>query len=151
MSNIKCELPDTRPSSEEIIHVLKNCSKIAIVGISPKETRDSNKVGRYLLEKGYEIIPINPGQREIMGRPCYRSLTDIPFPVDMVNLFLPPHRVPVVVDQAIEIGVRAIWMQLGVVHNEAADRARRAGIQVVMNMCTMREHQKMAPPFPLSQ
>ena len=128
---------------EEIVDILQKCRKIAIVGLSPKESRDSNRVARYLMGRGYEVVPVNPGQREILGKSCFKSLKDIPFGVDMANLFLNPSRVPPVVDEAIEIGVRAIWMQLGVVHNESAEKARRAGIQVVMNMCVMRELQKM--------
>jgi predicted CoA-binding protein len=100
-------------------------------------------VARYLIEQGYEIIPVNPGQREILGIPCFKTLKDIPFRFDMADLFINPTRVPPVVDQAIDIGVRAIWMQEGVVHNDAASRARKAGIQVIMNLCIMKEHRKM--------
>ncbi len=143
MANTKCELPDCNPPSAQIIDILQKCRKIAIVGISPKETRDSNRVARYLIEQGYEIIPVNPGQREILGISCFKTLKDIPFRFDMADLFLSPTRVPTVVDQAIDIGVRAIWMQEGVVHNDAASKARKADIQVVMNMCIMKEHRKM--------
>ena len=143
MANAKCELPDCNPPSAQIIDILQNCRKIAIVGISPKETRDSNRVARYLIDQGYEIIPVNPGQREILGIPCFNTLKDIPFHFDMADLFINPTRVPAVVDQAIDIGVRAIWMQEGVVHNDAASRARKAGIQVIMNLCIMKEHRKM--------
>jgi len=114
-----------------------------VVGLSPKEARDSNRVARYLMQEGYEVVPVNPGQREILGKACYRSVADIPFQVDMVDLFLNPTRVPQVVDQAIDKGVRAIWMQLGVVHNAAAQKARETGIQVVMNKCIMQEHKKL--------
>jgi len=143
MSRTICELPDCNPPSAEIIDMLKNCTTIAVVGVSPKAVRDSNRVARYLIEQGYEIIPVNPGQREILGRTCYRTLADIPFPVDMADLFLNPARVPKVVDQAIDMGVRVIWMQEGVVHNAAAEKARKAGISVVMNRCIMKEHVKM--------
>ncbi len=143
MADTKCELPDCNPPSAQIIDILQNCRKIAIVGISPKETRDSNRVARYLIEQGYEIIPVNPGQREILGIPCFKTLKDIPFRFDMADLFINPSRVPTVVDQAIDIGVSAIWMQEGVVHNDAASRARKAGIQVIMNLCIMKEHRKM--------
>ena len=143
MANTKCELPDCNPPSAQIIDILQNCRKIAIVGISPKETRDSNRVARYLIEQGYEIIPVNPGQREILGIPCFKTLKDIPFRFDIADLFINPARVPAVVDQAIDIGVRAIWMQEGVVHNDAASRARKADIQVIMNLCIMKEHRKM--------
>ena len=136
--------PQNAPVDVDIPGILEDCRKIAIVGLSPKEARDSNKVARYLLKQGYEVIPVNPGQKEILGKTCYRSLADIPFQVDMADLFLNPVRVPQVVDQAIEMGVRAIWMQLGVVHNEAAQKAEASGIRVVMDRCIMVEHQRMA-------
>jgi predicted CoA-binding protein len=143
-------LQDYSPATEEIVDILQKCRKIAIVGLSPKESRDSNRVAKYLVGRGYEVVPVNPGQREILGKPCFKSLKDIPFGVDMANLFLNPSRVPPVVDEAIELGVRVIWMQLGVVHNESAAKARKAGIEVVMDRCIMRELQKMpgiiAPP-----
>lgn len=143
MKEILPELPDHTGPSEEIEEILRECRKIAVVGLSPKESRDSNRVARYLMEQGYEVIPVNPGQKEIFGKTCYKSLADIPFRVDMADLFLNPTRVPQVVDQAIEIGVHTIWMQLGVVHNEAADKARKADIKVIMNMCIKREHERI--------
>ena len=143
MTVVQCELPDCNPPSDEIKEILHTCKKIAIVGLSPKEKRDSNMVAGYLMGYGYEIIPVNPGQKEILGEKCYRALKDIPFKVDMVDLFLNPSRVPQVVDQAMEIGARVIWMQLGVVHNESADKAREAGIRVVMNKCIKIEHENM--------
>jgi len=144
MKNISCELPDGNRPSGEIEKILVQCRKIAVVGLSPKESRDSNRVARYLMQQGYEVIPVNPGQKEILGKTCYRSLADIPFEVDMANLFLSSTRVPPVIDQAIDKGIRAIWMQLGVVHDGAARKAREAGIQVVMNRCIMQEHMRLA-------
>jgi len=143
MSDILSEIPGSNLPSDEIKRILKNCKKIAIVGISPKEERDSNKVAKYLIEQGYEIVPVNPGQKEILGRRCYKGFQDIPFQVDLVDLFLNPSRVPAVVDQIIEKGVNVIWMQLGVVHNESAGKARKAGIQVVMDKCIKIEHMNM--------
>jgi len=143
MTNTGCELPDYNPPSDEIIDILQKSRKIAIVGISKKESRDSNRVARYLLEQGYEIVPVNPGQREILGRPCFKTIEHLPFAVDMVNLFLEPKRVPKVVDQAIGMQIPVIWTQIGVTHNESAQKARDAGINVVMNMCIMQEHMKM--------
>jgi uncharacterized protein len=140
-----CEIPVCIPSPDEILEILERCRTIAVVGISPKETRDSNKVARYLLRAGYEIVPVNPGQKEILGRTCYRSLREIPFPVDLVNLFLNPTRVPEVVEEALERSILAIWMQLGVVHDASAERARRAGIRVVSNRCIMQDHLKCFP------
>ena len=143
MQEIISELPDHAGPPEEIEEILRECRKIAVVGLSPKESRDSNKVARYLMEQGYEVIPVNPGQKEILGKTCYKSLADIPFQIDMADLFLNPTRVPQIVDQAIEIGVNTIWMQLGVVHNEAALKAKESGIQVVMDRCIMVEHEKL--------
>jgi len=144
MEGIISEIAYYTGPSKEIAEILRECRKIAVVVLSPKESRDSYKVARYLMEQGYEVVPVNPGQREILGKTCYRSLKDIPFQVDMADLFLNPTRVPQAVDQAIEIGVNAVWMQLGVVHNEAALKAKASGIQVVMDRCIMVEHQRMA-------
>jgi uncharacterized protein len=143
MSDIVCEMPDYNPPEKDILDLLRTCRTIAVVGLSPKESRDSNKVARYLIDAGYEVIPVNPGQKEILGKTCYRSLEDIPFPVDVADLFLNPSRVPPVVDQAIGIKVRAVWMQMGIVHNQAAQKARDAKIQVVMNRCIMRDHSRL--------
>ena len=132
-----------RPPAPEIARILRTCKTIAVVGLSPKQDRDSHRVARYLMEQGYDIVPVNPGQTEILGRPCYRALKDIPFPVDMADLFLSPARIPPVVDQAIEIGVKVIWMQLGIVHEAGARKAREAGIWVVMNRCTKQEHERL--------
>jgi uncharacterized protein len=141
METTQCEMPDHMPPSKDIEKILQNSKRIAIVGLSPKTFRDSNKVARYLLEKGYDVIPVNPGQKQILERTCYKSLEDIPFAFDVANLFLNPTRVPPVVEQCIHIGVKAIWMQLGIVHNESASKARAAGIEVVMNRCIMQEHE----------
>ena len=131
------------PSPDEIKNILTRSKRIAIVGLSPKEERDSNKVAKYLMEKGYEIVPVNPGQKEILGKDCLKTLRDIPFQVDLVDLFLNPERVPPVVNQAIEIGAPVLWMQIGVIHNEAAQQAREAGLTVVMDRCMMREHKEL--------
>lgn len=141
MENPQREMPDDTPPPKEIEKILKNSKRVAVVGLSPKTSRDSNKVARYLLDAGYDIIPVNPGQQQILGETCYKALEDIPFAVDMANLFINPARVPPVVEQCIRMGVKTIWMQLGVVHNDAASKARAAGIAVVMNRCIMREHQ----------
>ena len=143
MADNLCAIPNFNPPSDEIKKILKKCKRIAIVGISPKEERDSNKVAKYLMGQGYEVVPVNPGQKEILGKKCFKTLKDIPFQVDLADLFLNPSRVPLVVDQIIEKGIPVIWMQLGVVHNESAEKARKFGIQVVMNKCIKIEHMKM--------
>ena len=133
------------PPSNEIKKILQTTRKIAIVGLSPKEERDSNKVAKYLIEQGYDIVPVNPGRKEILGKTCYKTVTDIPFPVDVVDLFLNSERVPPVVDQAIAIGAPILWMQLGVIHNEAAQKATEAGMTVVMDRCIMDDHKILFP------
>ena len=143
MTDIQCELPDDNPLPDEIKDIIRRSKKIAVVGCSPKEERDSHNVAKYLMVNGYEIVPVNAGQKEILGQKCYKTLEEIPFPVDIADLFLNPSRVPPVVDQAIEKGIGVIWMQLGVIHNEAARKARGAGITVVMNKCIKQEHEKM--------
>ena len=131
------------PRDDEPARILLGCTTIAVVGLSPREDRDSNKVARYLMEQGLRVVPVNPGQDEILGNPCYGRLEDIPFPVDVANLFLNPVRVPPVVDAAVRMGIPVVWMQLGVVHHEAAEKAVRAGIKVVMDKCIMVEHRKL--------
>lgn len=143
MSDNKSGNPQIDPESSEIKEILSSMKKIAIIGISPKKERDSNKVATYLLNKGYEIIPVNPGQREILGRECFKTLTDIPCGIDIVNLFLNPMRVPPVVNQAIDIGAQVIWMQLGVINDDAAEKARAAGIRVIMDKCIKIEHSRI--------
>jgi predicted CoA-binding protein len=143
MTDIKYERPDDNPPRGEIKAILERSKKIAVVGLSPKEERDSNKVAKYLKENGYEIVPVNPGQKEILGQKCYKTLEEIPYSVDVADLFLNPTKVPAVVDQAIKKGVGVIWMQLGVIHHEAAQKAREAGITVVMDKCMTQEHEKM--------
>ncbi len=143
MQAIECELPDYTLPAEKIAKILRNSKRIAVMGLSPKASRDSNRVARYLLEQGYDMIPVNPGQQQILERTCYKTLEDIPFTIDVANLFINSTRVPPVVDQCIRMGVKAIWMQLGIFHNDAAAKARKAGIQVVMNRCIMVEHRAM--------
>ena len=143
MTTQLCEIPENSLQLDVIIDILKGSKKIAVVGLSPKVERDSNKVAQYLIRNGYEVIPVNPGQKEILGTQCYKSLKDIPFEVDTVNLFVNPKRLSMVVAQAIEIKTKAIWMQLGLVNNEAARLADEAGIKTVMNKCIMIEHDRL--------
>ena len=143
MNDFQCELPNNNLSSDEIREILNQCRTIAIVGLSPKEQRDSNMVAKYLKLNGFKIVPVNPGQKEILGEKCYKNLLEIPFRPDMVNLFLNPKRVPEAVDQAMKIKTDVIWMQLGVVHNLAAEKAREKGIKVIMNKCIKTEHERM--------
>ncbi|OEU78557.1 MAG: CoA-binding protein [Desulfobacterales bacterium C00003060] len=135
MSVQQCEMPECNPPSERIKAILQKCKTVAIVGLSPKPERDSHKVAKYLKENRYRIVPVNPGQKEILGEKCYPNLKAVPFPIDMVDIFRKPESIPPVVDDAIEMGAKAVWMQLGLAHNQAADKARREGLEVVMNKC----------------
>ena len=116
--------------------------RIAVVGLSNREDRDSYKASLYLHESGYEIVPVNPSYSSIMGLKCYPSLHDVHGAVDIVNLFQRLDRVPASVEAAIVLQPKLIWMQLGIVHKQAADEARKAGIGVVMDRCIKIEHQK---------
>jgi predicted CoA-binding protein len=146
MSDRKGITSDGIISDKTIKEILENTDKVAIVGLSPKPDRDSNRVARYLMDKGYSVVPVNPGQKEILGERCYRSLEEIPFHVDLVNIFLNPVRIPPIVDQAIKIGAKLIWMQLDVIHEESAERARSAGLQVIMDRCIKVEHASLFNP-----
>ena len=139
-------IDDINPSPEEIRKILQDSKKIAVVGLSPKEDRPSNMVARYLMEHGYDIVPVNPGQKEILGQKCYRSLADIPFDVDIADLFLNASRVPDAVDQALDKGIRVIWMQLGIYHREAGEKASGSGTVVIMDKCIKVEHEKLNKP-----
>lgn len=125
---------------KEIHEILTNSRTIAVVGLSPKDSRPSNQVARYLQEAGYRVIPVNPGQTEILGEKCYASLLDIPEPVDIVDIFRRPEDVPPVVEQAIAIKAGVVWMQLGIVNEEAAEKARNAGLTVIMDRCLKIDH-----------
>ena len=124
----------------EIKELLKSSETIAVVGLSPKEHRASNQVAKYLLEAGYTVIPVNPGQDEILGLKCYPHLSAIGRPVDIVDIFRKSESVPPIVDEAVAIGAKAIWMQLGVIHHQAAVRAREAGLTVIMDRCLKIDH-----------
>ncbi len=138
---------DSYPDSY-IRGILNTVKTIAMVGFSPKDTRPSYFVFKYLLERGYRIIPVNPGQagQEFLGQKCYASLSDIPEPVDMVDIFRASEHVPAVVEEALALKPKpqVIWMQLTVRNDEAAKRAEEAGIKVVMNRCPKIEYGRLS-------
>jgi predicted CoA-binding protein len=138
-----CELPDYNPPDEEVVELLKSAKTVAVVGISHKEDRDSYKVAKYLKEHGYKIIPVNPKYKEVLGEPCYPDLKSIPEKIDVVDIFRKVDAIPGIVDEAIAVGAGAVWMQLGLAHNESAEKARQAGLKVVMNKCMKIEHQRL--------
>ena len=126
-----------------IRRILLYSQTIAIVGLSPKPHRPSNQVARYLMEAGYRIIPVNPGQDTILGLPCYPNLLAIPAQVDLVDIFRRQEEVLPIVEEAIAIGARFVWMQEGIVNDEAAAKARAAGLEVVMDRCTKIDHMNL--------
>jgi uncharacterized protein len=126
------------PTSE----ILKSSRTIAIVGLSSRQHRPSYGVAQYLQSVGYRIIPVNPNETEILGEKCYARLEDIPERVDIVDIFRRSEFVPEIVESAIRIGARGVWMQEGVIHAEAAERARSAGLFVIMDTCILKEHIK---------
>ncbi|HJW88871.1 MAG TPA: CoA-binding protein [Dehalococcoidia bacterium] len=128
---------------EEIEGILKEARAVAVVGLSPKPDRPSYVVARYLQAQGYRIIPVNPNTQEILGEKAYPSLLSIPEKVDIVDIFRRPEEVPPVVEEAIRIGAKVVWMQEGIVHEGAAQRAREAGLKVVMDRCMKKEHQRL--------
>ena len=126
-----------------ICKVLRESKTIAVVGLSPKPNRPSHQVAFYLMEAGYTIIPVNPGQDTILGQTCYPNLRDIPTPVDMVDIFRRQEEVVPIVEDAIGIGARFIWMQEGIVNEEAAKKAEAAGLTVIMDRCTKIDHMNL--------
>ena len=123
--------------------ILKNTTTIAVVGLSPKPGRPSNQVAQYLKDAGYTIIPVNPGQDNLLGLPCYPNLQAIPGPVDMVDIFRRAEFVLPIVEEAIAIKAKVVWMQSGIVNEAAARLAEEAGLVVIMDRCTMVDHMNL--------
>jgi uncharacterized protein len=141
---MECEFPTVNANKEEIKKIFNAVKTIAVVGLSPDVSKDSHKVAKYLQEVGYKIIPVYPKGEEILGEKVYVSLEEIPFPVDMVNIFRKPAAMDAIVDATIKRGdVKVVWSQIGIVNNAAAQNAMDAGIQVVQNQCAMVDHKQM--------
>ena len=130
---------------EELKEMLIGCKTVAVVGISPKEDRPSYRVASYLKSKGYRIIPVRPDGDVILGEKVYHSLMEIPkeVEIDLVDIFRRSEDVPPIVDQAIQQGAKVVWMQEGVVHQEAGAKAEKAGLKVVMDRCMKKEYQRL--------
>lgn len=133
---------------DAVTEILKTSRTIAVVGLSSKPQRPSHGVSRYMQSAGYRIIPVNPSETEVLGEKAFARLEDIPERVDIVDIFRRSDAVPAIVDEAVRIGARGVWMQEGVIHPDAAEKARRAGMFVIMNTCILKEHIKR---FKLSQ
>ena len=125
-----------------VCDILKQYRTIAVVGLSPKPARDSYRVAKFLKENGFHIIPVNPGQKEILGETCYASLIDIPEPVEIVDVFRRSEAIPEIAEQAMQIKARVFWMQLGIQHQEAAQKMMQSGIEVIMGQCIKVEYMR---------
>ena len=128
---------------KKIRKILLESKTIAVVGLSPKPHRPSHEVARYLMEAGYTVIPVNPGQDALLGLTCYPNLRAIPTQIDMVDIFRRSEAVMNIIDDAVAVGARFIWMQEGIVNQEAAAKAEAAGLLVVMNRCTKIDHMNL--------
>lgn len=141
---MECEFPTINADMDEIKEIFENVKTIAVVGLSPNPVKDSHRVAKYLQSVGYKIVPIYPKEDEILGEKVYRSLKEIPFEVDMVDIFRKPAALPPIVQAAIDRGdVKVVWFQAGIVNNEAAKMAKDAGLTVVQNRCTMVDHKAL--------
>ncbi|MDD3352985.1 CoA-binding protein [Zoogloea sp.] len=130
----------TNPSPDQIRSLLQEIRTLAVVGLSPRPERPSYRVSRAMQGFGYRIVPVRPAVTEILGEQAYPRLADIPFPVDLVNVFRAGDEVGPIVDECIALGIKRLWLQDGVVNQEAAERARAAGITVVMDRCLWRDY-----------
>jgi len=141
---MECEFPSVNSNQDEIREIFENTKTIAIIGCSPNPEKASNLVANYLKNVGFKIVPVYPKEDEILGEKVYRSLKEIPFKVDMVDIFRKPDVIGMVIDAAIERGdIDTVWTQLGLVNNEAAQKAKESGMKVVQNKCTKIEHREI--------
>ena len=147
-SGVVCALPDRSAAADirkyqdpvAIREILQTARTIAIVGLSSNPLRPSNYVGFYLQRHGYRVVPVNPNEREALGEPAYARLSDIPFHVDVVDVFRAPQFVPPIAEEAVRIGAKALWLQFGVISPEGARIAEQGGLKVVVDRCMKVEH-----------
>jgi predicted CoA-binding protein len=130
--------------ARSIPEILNEAKTIAVVGLSGNPLRVSNGVTAYMQRVGYRIIPVNPNETEVLGEKSYPRLEEVPEKIDLVNVFRRPEHVPAIVESAILIGAKCLWLQEGVIHEDAARRAREAGLDVVMDRCILKEHRKIS-------
>lgn len=141
---MECEFPTVNSNKEAIKEIFSMVKTIAVIGLSPDATKDSNKVAKYLQEQGFKIIPVYPKEDLILGEKVYRSLAEIKESVDMVNIFRKPDALNAIADACIARGdVKVFWAQKGIVNNEAAKKAEDAGMKVVQSQCSMVEHRNL--------
>lgn len=132
------------PQDSEIRAILEKSKNIAVVGLSGNPEKDSNRVARYLIEKGYNIVPVNPAHGEILGRKSYKSISEVPEKIDIVNVFRRSEKLPAIVEEALKVMPCCIWTQLGIIDPVSAEKASGKGIEVVMDRCIKVEHQRLS-------
>ena len=141
---MECEFPTVNSNMDEVKEIFDSVKTIAVLGLSPDESKDSHRVAKYLQAQGYKIVPIYPKGETILGEKVYNSLADIPFAVDMVDVFRKAAALDAIADACIARGdVKVFWAQKGIVNNEAAKKAQDAGMRVVQNQCTMVDHRNL--------
>jgi len=141
---MECEFPSVNSNKQEIKNIFDSVKTIAVLGLSPDSEKASHRVAKYLQDVGYKIVPVYPKEDTILGEKVYRSLLEIPFDVDMVDIFRKPNALEAIASACIERGdIKVFWAQKGIVNNEAAQKAKDAGMQVVQNMCSMVEHKNL--------
>ncbi|MGD9719218.1 MAG: CoA-binding protein [Sulfurimonadaceae bacterium] len=141
---MECEFPTVNSNMDEVKEIFGMVKTIAVLGLSPEPEKDSHRVASYLQSKGFKIIPVYPKEETILGEKVYRSLAEIPEPVDMVNIFRKPDALGAIADACIARGdVKVFWAQKGIVNNEAAQKAKDAGMRVVQNQCSMVDHRTL--------
>jgi len=138
-----CKMQETTATDADLRCILANAKTVAIVGLSPKKDSPSHEVAEYLIEQGFRIFPVNPGCDEVLGQKCYPDLRSVPEHIDVVDIFRKPEAIPAIVEEAIQIGADNVWMQLGLEHEAAAQKAREAGLNVVMNRCMKQQHTRL--------
>jgi len=141
---MECELPRVNESNDEIKKIFEDTKTIAVPGLSPDESKPSHRVAKYLQSVGYKIVPIYPKGDEILGEKVYKSILDVPFEIDMIDMF----RKPSIADEMVDIikkrgDIKFLWLQKDIVNNSASQRAKDMGIKVVQNKCTMVEHKAL--------
>src|ERR1700688_4716051 len=140
---MKLLLPEgAAPSADPVFDILTKYKRIAVVGLSSNPARPSYGVSEYMQSAGYQIVPVNPNETDVLGEPSYGSLEDVPQKIEIVDIFRRAEEVPPVVDAAIRAGAKVVWMQLGIANEAAAEKARAAGITVVMDACILVEHKR---------
>ncbi|UCF63074.1 MAG: CoA-binding protein [bacterium] len=136
-------MADSRRINSHIEEILRDYKHIAVVGVSDKPNRDSHSVAKFMIRQGYQVYPVNPKLQTVLDNKCYPDLLSIPAKVELVDIFRKPEQVEPIIEQAIEIGAKAVWMQLGIINYNAAEKALRAGLYVVMDRCWKIEYSRL--------